>query len=779
MDRQRCASTMESSMEISMEGSMIMKMSTSESEQSISDKCASRLSGSCGDRSSFFSEENQISDEDILGGGRGDGEDNSSINHCHRPLSSRECDFSDLQSHDSLGSIEEFLADSENHNVSFEKSNYFSLTFTNEDIENLTKGNGNHGEEEEAFEAGAFLNSTVNVGQEESSDQEEEDCTLVCNVSDIGLKKNSLKLFSPEKVLNAMTLMRVADCNAEEKVSPMDLSSPDSNKSFTEDTMTQTLGTPSRSTESPPCIPVIEVRRAEDSLDEISSGEMSSGSTGNLSRISHNVSEFWDEERYLSEYHYDEPIDEDKERRLLNFGDDYRNFLDSLSESHSSLGGHLLDDRRKRSKRLSKKKLPDSARSYDTCSDNEADDVSSIIADSQRSINSVETRKNNWEEDGFVKDAHLQEYNELVGICSENLSTIVEVLRTKDLQETFVSKKKSREMRFLLNKWERLHNRIKENVQQTGVYGALKQDVISFKRDLAGLLERTEEPGHTEEDEELESRLHTFKDAMIELSDFKSHLFELNLSVHNFLAELNSSQINGKSKFERAVHLKDDVIGLYTMWDRAHHQTAGSIASTEEALKKLKCFETELLGLRDTLRHDARLLKEKKRRPQGKGKSSSGDSGISDDGSLGYFTDGDLPLREEHLGKLRIMAKSLEQNLPPSSTPMLMINHTLQSTSEELKDLQKTYSKFKALKRRKPKSTSTVTEKEKSKNGEVRIATFATVRRRQVVKMALLMNGLLLFTALLCWICQPQCCDQANTMAFQPQLRYVNGPPPT
>ena len=110
---------------------------------------------------------------------------------------------------------------------------------------------------------------------------------------------------------------------------------------------------------------------------------------------------------------------------------------------------------------------------------------------------------------------------------------------------------------------------------------------------------------------------------------------------------------------------------------------------------------------------------------------------------------------------------------------MLMINHTLQSTSEELKDLQKTYSKFKALKRRKPKSTSTVTEKEKSKNGEVRIATFATVRRRQVVKMALLMNGLLLFTALLCWVCQPQCCDQANTMAFQPQLRYVNGPPPT
>ena len=68
-----------------------------------------------------------------------------------------------------------------------------------------------------------------------------------------------------------------------------------------------------------------------------------------------------------------------------------------------------------------------------------------------------------------------------------------------------------RDIPVLLNKWERLHNRIKENVAQTGVYAALKNDVISFKRDLASLLERTEEPGHTDEDEQLESRLHTFK----------------------------------------------------------------------------------------------------------------------------------------------------------------------------------------------------------------------------------------------------------------------------
>ena len=52
---------------------------------------------------------------------------------------------------------------------------------------------------------------------------------------------------------------------------------------------------------------------------------------------------------------------------------------------------------------------------------------------------------------------------------------------------------------------------------------------------------------------------------MTELSDFKSHLFELNLSVHNFLAELHCKS---RVQFDHAVHLKEDVVSLYTLWDR-------------------------------------------------------------------------------------------------------------------------------------------------------------------------------------------------------------------
>ena len=118
----------------------------------------------------------------------------------------------------------------------------------------------------------------------------------------------------------------------------------------------------------------------------------------------------------------------------------------------------------------------------------------------------------------------------MVGICSENLKTIITVFGTKDLQETFVSKKKSRDMRcesiyfqkmslkllfpVLLHKWERLHNRIKENLQQSGVYGGLRADVLNFRRDLTGLLERTEDQGQGDREQELENRLHNFQVTM-------------------------------------------------------------------------------------------------------------------------------------------------------------------------------------------------------------------------------------------------------------------------
>ncbi len=57
-------------------------------------------------------------------------------------------------------------------------------------------------------------------------------------------------------------------------------------------------------------------------------------------------------ENYLSEHHYEEPLDEDSARRLLSFGDDYRNYLDSLSEGPPSLQENNHDDQQQQQQRV-------------------------------------------------------------------------------------------------------------------------------------------------------------------------------------------------------------------------------------------------------------------------------------------------------------------------------------------------------------------------------------------------------------------------------------------
>lgn len=206
--------------------------------------------------------------------------------------------------------------------------NYFTIDYTDNDM--AAAHNNNHQD----------LNSSL------SHDEDILDTTIVPSNS---AKKSLMKLFSPEK----LPLRNIEMSSLEEKLSPMDVSdvsSPDSQKSISEE-VTQSMSSFSLSEDSLTYIVDCRAKPEEDSLDEISSGEISSGSEGHVSQ---NISDFWDEERYLSEYNYDEPLDEDRAKNLLNFGDDYRNYIDSLSESYSSISS-ISVDRRRRSKRMRKK----------------------------------------------------------------------------------------------------------------------------------------------------------------------------------------------------------------------------------------------------------------------------------------------------------------------------------------------------------------------------------------------------------------------------------------
>lgn len=708
------------------------KMSTSESEQSLSDKTASAFPPNravifmkhCSDYSDDNDGNGDEAREDNDGNGNEAGGDGDGDRYDDYDIEDFDCDISPVMT--SSGKF---------------NKNYFTIDYTDNDI----AANNNHQQD---------LNSSL------SHDEDILDTTIVPSNS---AKKSLMKLFSPEK----LPLRKLQMTELEEKLSPMDVSdvsSPDSHKSIS-DEVTQSISSFSLSEDSLTYIVDCRARPEEDSLDEISSGEISSSSEQE-SHVSQNISEFWDEERYLSEYNYDEPLDEDRAKNLLNFGDDYRNYIDSLSESYSSISS-LSVDRRRRSKRMRKRTVVHGPQ-YDTQSEAEGDSLSSVLVDSEREISRVVTTLDICQDGGFVKHDCYNQYTDLMRLCQDNLTILIDCLSSAELQETFVSKKKSRDLRVLLNKWEKLLSKIKENIQHSEVYESLRTDVMSLKRDLVLVLEEREKDEDIENDAELEQKLHTFRQAMSQLCDFKSQLFNLNLSVHNFLAELHATAGAGAGKkFTTAVHLKEEVAELYQLWDRAHHYTVGNITRTEDLLAKLRLFETEVVQLRSMLSQD-------KRRGAGRG-SWSADSGISEDSGdcQDWLTDSD-----ERLAKLRLIADSLRRNLPADSPSISIIDRTLQSTSDQLQDLQRWQERTRARVVTRAKPRLKLRGSERSSEGAPALISSGVRRRRKVVRLAAVINFLLFLVAFLCWLSQPSCCENYNNMYLLPKLTYVNGPPP-
>ena len=130
---------------------------------------------------------------------------------------------------------------------------------------------------------------------------------------------------------------------------------------------------------------------------------------------------------------------------------------------------------------------------------------------------------------------------------------------------------------------------------------------------------------------------------------------------------------------------------------------------------------------------------------------------------------------EERLAKLRLIADSLRRNLPPDSPSISIIERTLQTTSDQLHDLHRSQDRA-ANSRVKPRLK--LRSSERSSEGTVAVSSPGLRRRRKVVRVALVINFLLVLVAFLCWLAQPSCCENYNTMYLLPKLTYVNGPPP-
>ena len=84
---------------------------------------------------------------------------------------------------------------------------------------------------------------------------------------------------------------------------------------------------------------------------------------------------------------------------------------------------------------------------------------------------------------------------------------------------------------------------------------------------------------------------------MVELSAFKTVLFQLNLSVHTLLAEVSTCSALPRSRgggvadtpdpappcgqLEQARELQGRVVQLYSLWDNTHHRLAGGLVHTQ------------------------------------------------------------------------------------------------------------------------------------------------------------------------------------------------------
>ena len=113
-----------------------------------------------------------------------------------------------------------------------------------------------------------------------------------------------------------------------------------------------------------------------------------------------------------------------------------------------------------------------------------------------------------------------------------------------------------------------------------------------------------------------------FQEIIEQLSSFKTRLFGLNLGVHNFLATLSCSQMVDEKQVNLAIHLKEEVVEMYGLWDKSHHQTIQDINNAEEAMWKYNHLQEKLQQLKRLLDQDANLKKKNTgRKPRKKGKT--------------------------------------------------------------------------------------------------------------------------------------------------------------
>ncbi|XP_043480735.1 uncharacterized protein LOC122510281 isoform X2 [Leptopilina heterotoma] len=543
----------------------------------------------------------------------------------------------------------------------------------------------------------------------------------------------------------------------------------------------------------------------------------------------------WDnyQEKYMSEP-YSETPDLDAARRLLDFGDDYRNFLDSQSDCASSMSA-IRDYSSPIPRRRIKTAVTED-------SDSDVEDLSKLFKKSHCQLLHAENC--------VMKKGHVvgHDCGEIVCMCRENIKCLHTILETSGISHR--DDKQSKQIRGLLERWESLSSRLEEVQKANAIHRDMSAMHLEFRaaHDRIMAYEVVLEKAHI-----LDERINQITSELTTLKERKIAMLALNVSTHRLLTDL------GPSAAPAFAALKDGVADLYRIWDETVQKGNQQLCALQAIqqfvarLTELQCAlrrDKDALGVLDaalqagatnevasSVRDVARLLSEKQDANCQNGKllnetlkedssdagskfddttvicltqegGSLSDSGISDSGS-----EQELSERERRLAALRRLTRSLESQLAPGSDALAELWKRVEDAEAELRTLQKQCRELIVR-------TAASVESRSTNRASSPINFPISIKRKKVASLVdsenewnpkqkkkgcvtnsgdpesepsepnswiwrILKAALpfqLALVALFCAACllEPHCCEAANSLnlSLTPQLRYVRGPPP-
>ncbi|XP_076754318.1 uncharacterized protein LOC143425435 isoform X2 [Xylocopa sonorina] len=548
----------------------------------------------------------------------------------------------------------------------------------------------------------------------------------------------------------------------------------------------------------------------------------------------------WDnyQEKYMSEP-YSEAPDVETARRLLEFGDDYRNFLDSQSDCASSMSAVPT------SSPLPRSRMHHEITDTTEDSDSDVEDVRKMVGKFQSQFALAENLFSRASNAAMPED-----YTEVECACRENLRCLQALLES--VSNSFRSEKYVKQVRDMLEKWESLTTRVKETQMAT----ALHRELIALRTEFKAAHDKLFSYEVTlEQPCVLEDRIHQITTQLTALRDRKPAMLSLNVSTHRLITDL------GNSVSLIFTALKEGVSDLYHIWDETFQKGNQQLCALQTVQQFSLRFEELQYALRkdkDTLavldvalkagatsevassvRHVARLLSEKQDINCQNGtvlkdstteEASSGasakfgdsspisltqeggslsDSGISDSGS-----EQELSERERRLAALRRLIRNLESQLAPGCEALAELWKRVEDAETDLKGLQKHCRELivrtaASVEARTAKRTGGLVHHcvdkrkkasvaEMSKEGAERIVAKVAKsgatdggdpdsepdlpysRVWRIVKAVLTFQFSVFAVLYAVSFLEPHCCEATNTLnlSLTPQLRYVRGPPP-